>query len=314
MNCLLNRPVLCLWRHILPVPLQVAFIVAIAIFTAFTWGPVSLRILNIFSGSLVFCFFMVFNWRNRWYFRLAYRVRYFRTISNYKVILHYPSAIHNTYDMSLILDRCTNQLDRVAERFGTSLGYKVAVYLFPLSVYPNEIDGLITGRALWSGNVYVVSGYAGDEEILRHEYSHLFAFQWYRSIAPLLVPPLLSEGLCVWAQETGGGQPIDAYAKQLLANPELTLTNLLNPRFFRGHHERDCYPLAGSFCGFLIRHYGLEQFRKFYRRCNGYRFQDKFKNCYGMTIEMAESRWRDELLQSTVNLKPEVFTGDRLGP
>jgi len=127
---------------------------------------------------------------------------------------------------------------------------------------------------------------------MRHELAHLFAFR--RSAS---TPPLLSEGLAVWLQETDFGQPIHFAALPLLLLGTLPLPKLLRAKFFFDEtHRQSCYILAGSFTGFLIHRYGWDRSRELYRSCNGYRFTAKFQRCFGISLKTAARLWRNEVM------------------
>src|SRR5262249_49178579 len=100
-------------------------------------------------------------------------------------------------------------------------------------------------------------------ESVRYQLAQLLAAPWARGS-----PPLLQVGLPTWAQGTLGGVPIDAAARSFLEQDNLPLRSLLESRvFFAEEYRHACYALAGSFTGYLIRHYGFERYRSFHRRC-----------------------------------------------
>ncbi len=174
----------------------------------------------------------------------------------------------------------------------------MTVFLFANHRDIGKVFGpFIAGKALRIANAIAIAHDTNVQELVRHELAHLFSWRWN-----LLAPPLLSEGLSVWLQEAWGGQPIDWAARRELANPNLKMRLLLNPRFFysKPPQRQSCYVLAGSFTGFLIRRFGWQQYRKCYRLCNGRRFQAKFKACFGLSLEQAEWKWRNEILAMEV--------------
>src|SRR5262249_20591633 len=128
-------------------------------------------------------------------------------------------------------------------------------------------------------------------EMVRHELAHLFAARWNPN-----APPLLSEGLAVWLQETELGEPIDATAWAWIGESGLSLRSLLDRRFFYADpHRYACYMLAGSFTGFLLRRYGLAAYRQLYRRAGGRGFGRVFARCVGESLDAAERQWRHEV-------------------
>jgi hypothetical protein len=58
--------------------------------------------------------------------------------------------------------------------------------------------------------------------------------------------------------------------------------------------------LARSFTGFLVRRYGWERYRKFYRRSHALNFKGYFQKVFGVSFEKAEWQWRSELQLTTL--------------
>jgi hypothetical protein len=66
-----------------------------------------------------------------------------------------------------------------------------------------------------------------------------------------------------------------------------------------------CYLLAGSFCGFLIRKFGWRTCKRFYcGQWGDLRFDSRFSEHFGMTLEEAEGLWRRELLDQAYDPPP----------
>src|SRR5262249_51452329 len=153
---------------------------------------------------------------------------------------------------------------------------RVVVYVFDTCSAVSRIFGAsYYGTALRLANAIVVVDSTCVEETERHELVHLFAARW-NSVAP----PLWSEGIAVWLQRTVPYRPMDWAAGPLLANRDLRLSRLLKPEFFFAPPQcHACYVLAGSFTGFLIRRYGWDRYRWFYRASNDERWQEKFRRC-----------------------------------
>jgi hypothetical protein len=187
---------------------------------------------------------------------------------------------------------CEKEWNRLTDRFESAPRGDVVVYLFARQQDIGCIFGTqLSGYALGCANAILIAGDSGIQETLRHEFAHLFSWRWN-----VLVPPLLSEGLSVWLQETEWGLPIDSAARLFLGDPRLKLPLLLKSRFFHSEPQRHaCYLLAGSFTGFLLRRYGWKPYRKLFRLCDGFGFRAKFQKCFGVTLEQAELNWRKEI-------------------
>src|SRR5262249_12350120 len=133
----------------------------------------------------------------------------------------------------------------------------------------------------------VVGDSAYVHETIRHELAHLFLGAWQM--------PLLSEGFAVWWQGTWWGVPIDDAALPLLRRKGLCLTSMLDSGFFHDQsRERDCYTMAGSFTGFLIRRLGWSGYLTFYRRAARRGIGKALQRDLRLTLAQAERRWRVE--------------------
>lgn len=228
-----------------------------------------------------------------WLWRLAKHVRRFCTASDGRVVLHYAPELDSKWNMPTLLQRCHEELDRLTDRFGFPLRGRTVVFLFASYEELGNIFGKpIGGLALRFANAILIADDQNVRESMRHEFAHLYSARWN-----VLAPPLLSEGLPVWLQETFSGQPIDKVVRPLLDVRRFKLSLLLKSSFFfTDPQRRACYAMAGSFTGFLVRRYGWERFRKLFRRCNRNRFPARFKKYIGVTLEKAEWQWRSEIM------------------
>jgi hypothetical protein len=229
---------------------------------------------------------------DRWLWRLMRRVRHFHTAGDRRLLLHFEPSLQRT-EISSLLRRCACQLDDLAGRFGKPLRGRTVIYLFKFSHDIEKIRGAHSGGfAIWDANAIVIAANHDSNEMIRHEFTHLFSGRWSK-----LAPPLLCEGLSVYLQGSQQGQTMDCAARSLLKNRSLKLPLLLKRSFFFSEpHCYACYVLAGSFTQFLIRRYGWERYRSLYRRCNGRGFAAKFVKYLGITLEKAEWQWRNEIV------------------
>jgi hypothetical protein len=172
---------------------------------------------------------------------------------------------------------------------------RIAVFLFQYSYDVAAILGprYAGGAAAHPNANAILLAYEGHlAETIGHELTHLFSARWNAK-----APSILNEGLAIWMQETLGGVPIDQAARPLLYQQYPKLAEFTSERlFFDRSHSRRCYTLAGSFTGFLLRRFGWAKYRDFFRTCNRYRFKAKFAACFGISLEKAESQWRDEVI------------------
>ncbi len=277
------RPFLSLWpiwleALVLPIPLVVC-----------TWssGP-SVSIFSLAGISI-----LLFGWHARPYWRLCKQIRQFHTIASCRVVLHYSPRLDDQLDFSVLLQRCEKELDELTQRFGFRLRRRVVVFLFASYRDVGKVFGpAYAGIALSPLNAVVIANDMNLKRMVRHELAHLFSNRWN-----LHAPPLLQEGLSVWLEGSRASQPTDIATWLSLADQDLRVPQLLNRKFFFSKaHVYACYALAGRFTGFLIRRYGWERYRRFYRRCYGPRFRAQFTRCFGVSLEKAEWQWRNELL------------------
>ena len=228
-----------------------------------------------------------------WLWRFARRVRGFRTIENDRVVLHYEFGLDRHRDLRLLLRWCREDHDRLARLFRFTLRRPPVIYLFRHNRDIAQLFGPQYGAtALGPPTAVVLADDMNVSETLRHEIVHLFAARW-----GVGAPPLLSEGLAVWLQETEFGENIDAAARPWVCESKLKLDSLLDIRFFFAEpHRHACYLLAGSFTGFLLRRFGWPAYRRLYRMCDGSRFRAKLEKCFGVSLQEAERQWRHEVL------------------
>ena len=135
-------------------------------------------------------------------------------------------------------------------------------------------------------------GVRNNDGALLHEIVHIYAPNDHR---------FLAEGLAVYAHQKLArnrafpniGRPLDTEARGRLSGIEsLERLNGVRTPALLGTvlREQDAYILAGSFVGFLIERYGLEDFRKLYD--NG-----SYEAAYGKSLGGLEKEWRLEILR-----------------
>lgn len=101
----------------------------------------------------------------------------------------------------------------------------------------------------------------------------------------------------MWLQGTEQGLPIGEEAERLLCRSDSELASLLDHRyFFSAVNMHRCYALAGGFTGFLIRRFGWDAYREYYRRADQWTFRARFQKQFGISLEGAWQKWRDRSL------------------
>jgi hypothetical protein len=237
-----------------------------------------------------------------WYWRrlvlFAWRARRFRTRPGSRVVVHYSDVLHERRDFAALQQRCEDELDDLARWFGFSLRRPVAVFLFEEWKDISKIFGEhAAGTAITLANAIVVADDPNLQEMLRHELAHLFSARWSSQ-----APPLLNEGLSTWLEVGKDGRTVDWITGALLRRVSYQLSDLLKTRFFYStlaSQRSTCYILAGSFTGFLIRHFGWDRYRTLFRKVRPGSFRDVFRKVLGLSLEEAEKQWRDQVLAET---------------
>jgi hypothetical protein len=230
----------------------------------------------------------------RWFWRFAPRVRRFRTYSTSRVVLHYAPQLQDRWDFGVFCERCVSELDDLEQRFGFSLRGRLIVYLFPTRADVSEVFGKwYAGTALAFANAIVVAADFNLQEVLRHEMIHLFAARWGQA------PPLLNEGLATWLQSTPEGREVDWLARRYMEISGVRLSQLLSRKFSFRVPRSAYYYMGGSFTGFLIRRFGWDEYRAFFRKACSANLPRTFRKRFGISLDEAERMWRDELLSST---------------
>jgi hypothetical protein len=228
------------------------------------------------------------SWSDPWLKAFIEDVWKFRTASSREAVVHYAPEVALEIFPEFLLPQCKDELKKLERRFGFGLG-RVNIFLFADAARIAEIFGPeYGGLALSSFNAIVVGYRLNLDEDVRHELVHLFAGHWNRA-----APPLLSEGLAVHLQRRWNGYPIGALVRRFGSRSEWTLRSLLKPGFFFDPTYRHaCYTIAGDFTGFLIEEFGWEAYRKLYRRCRPNLVNWAFKRSFGVSLEEAETQWR----------------------
>ncbi len=124
-----------------------------------------------------------------------------------------------------------------------------------------------------------------------HEDTHLLSLPWGLSIY------LFSEGLSQFIEESLFGKDIDILSKKLMKKNKLySLKWLCNNKNWNKVKEEIVYPQAGSFIRYLINNFGLEKFKKVYKKLS----RDKkvkenikiMESSYPESINKLETNWK----------------------
>jgi len=233
------------------------------------------------------------NWRpSPWLWRLSRRVARFQTVSRGRVSLLFPAGVDHAIDFDEVIRWSESDLDELSRRFGIRFRRRLTVML--ISSHHDLTADFGTPMA---GTVLVVANavlLAADcwhlRDALRHELAHLFAARW--NSCP---PPIVQEGLAVWLQSTEPHRRDTAQDIGLVRSLDIDPSPLLDRRyFFAPERMHACYGLAGAFTGFLIRRFGWDHYRRFYRKVDRWTFRSYFRKHFGMSFEDAWRRCYEE--------------------
>lgn len=133
-------------------------------------------------------------------------------------------------------------------------------------------------------------GVRNNNGALLHEIVHVYAPNDNRFLAEGLAV-FLHHKLAGNAAFPNFGRSLDAEARDRLSLVESLepLNNVRTPRPLGSVlEERSAYVLAGSFVGFLMDKYGLEEFRKLYEG-------GTYESVYGKPLAVLEKEWRAAL-------------------
>jgi hypothetical protein len=243
--------------------------------------------------------YAVTGWHFRREFRLIRQARHYRREAGTGAVLWWSPPGPAGASVQHLRLTCELELNDLERQFGFRLPRPVLVMLVPGT---GEIQAVLgreaEGYAIPVANAIVLARGCDKDTLVRHELVHLFTIRWN----PFALP-LLDEGLAVWLQHPEGGAPVDWEAAWLLRPRPVRLTPLLPSKAFHNpSREHAHYVLAGSFTGFLLRRFGWKRYRAIYRTATARRFPALFAKHFGLALEEAERRWRDEIL-ATASLR-----------
>ena len=180
-------------------------------------------------------------------------------------------------------------LGKLEELLGLKYPKKIRYYKY----ISNERKGLITGNA---GNAHV----EGPEIHTifwsdRHEVIHVLL---NHSLGPTIA--LLGEGIAVYLSGSWQRKKVHAVARDLLAKNELIpIESIVDTHRFRAQPDAVTYPEAGSFVGYLVERYGIENLKKIYpypsSRTTAQQFAGRLENVYKKNLRELEREWHRSL-------------------
>lgn len=165
-------------------------------------------------------------------------------------------------------------------------GTKITSYLYASPEQKGRLIGAAGTNIAkpWLAQMHINLGDAA--RALRHELVHILAGEFGLPVLRIGVTSGLIEGLATAAERVQYGETLHRLAAQILAagiEPDMeSLFSLTG--FFKGHGGTS-YVLAGSFCRYLIDHYGMRRFRWVYRT-------GSFESFYNRRFDVLVGEWR----------------------
>jgi hypothetical protein len=268
------------------------------------------KIFATLPAGVIWSVYLFATWRSRGVWTFGRQVRAFLTLSSKRIVLRYAPLLQDQVRPEKLLTQVEEALSEVEKTLrllrrprrlrglGFPIRRKVYVYVVPDGQeVPPYLGKDVGGRAVPQLLAIIVRRDARTlwlDEVLQHEFVHLFAGRWNPFAAPFW-----REGLATWLQRTWGGIPIDDVARCLLRSTACPIRPYLHPKAF--HQESypwTMYMLAGSFTGFLVWRFGWDRYERFYRAIGKRRFEACFSRHFGVPFDAIEKAWRQKLLAS----------------
>jgi tetratricopeptide (TPR) repeat protein len=235
-----------------------------------------------------------------WPWRLSRRVTGFSTAKTRRFSLLFPVGLDEAIDLEEFVRWSELDLDDLSQRLGLQMKRPLTIVLVSSHRdLTNDFGRPMGGVAVAHANAALLAADCPLREGLRHELTHLFSFQWN-----VFAPPLVQEGLAVWAQSIAPDQTdtVEDMDRALSSGAD-PLQMLERRYFFAPERMNMSYILAGAFTEFLICQFGWDCYRRFYIKAYRRTFRRVFQRHFGVTVEEAWRRWHDESV-ATARQKP----------
>jgi hypothetical protein len=230
-----------------------------------------------------------------WPWHLSRRVRGFSTAKSRRISLLFPAGLDEVIDLEEFARWSELDLDDLSQRLGLQMKRPLTIVLVSSHRdLTNDFGRPMGGTVLAHANAVLIAADCPLRETLRHELTHLFCFQWNA-----FAPPLIEEGLAVWAQRITPDQTVSVEDMDRALSSGADPLQMLDRRyFFAPDRMHMSYIIAGAFTEFLIREFGWDNYRRFYIKASRWTFRRVFQRHFGVTIEEAWRRWHDESMAS----------------
>jgi hypothetical protein len=190
----------------------------------------------------------------------------------------------------------TNELDKIKNDLDSTIKYskktlEIDTFKTPIQFYIFESNQKIAevtkekvaGMCYYKRNLIFQNRFFCTQQ---HEIIHLFSQQQWKYSKLWLM-----EGLAVYADDKWYGKSIDLLSKNYLkTNKLIPFSKLKKNKNFKKENQAIVYVQSGSFVKFLIKTYGIEKFKLFWKSLNAEKIYDK------SLIEL-ENLWKKNLMQ-----------------
>ena len=171
--------------------------------------------------------------------------------------------------------------------FGYDVKDKLNSFIFSDDVQKKELFGSANADVAkpWLNSTFIS---AGDyHNILKHEIAHCYSGQFGTGILKVAhgLNPFLIEGIAVAADPVFDDNNIDFMASLAYSyGYKISINSMLNNFSFYTQASSVSYIYAGSFTKYMVEHYGINKFKKFYEGGN-------FFDIYGIKLAAAEKEY-----------------------
>jgi RNA polymerase sigma-70 factor (ECF subfamily) len=195
------------------------------------------------------------------------------------LLLRYSKDNPRSPEIKAYGEKLDQAFEHIVQELGVEYPDRITVY-----IYRDAQQGKnLTGRELDFSSPEDKVVHQRANSTLGHEMTHCVALKLGYAQSGIL-----GEGIAVYLN---GDTPEDHHkrAAQLLAEGELPAMKDLLADF---RNQKNAYPAAGSFCGYLIETFGMEKFKRLYPLSNP---AEQAASLLGKTFEGVDRDWREFL-------------------
>ncbi len=217
-------------------------------------------------------------------------------------VIHFPRGSLSTQELAVHAADAEFRWHQLRRFYGTAPAHKIHIFYFADDDQKRRLYGAadVDMAKPWSLQVFLTLR-DFPHPVLKHELAHIFSavfgdrvfgvsFRWGWGLGFIPLPlfnPGLIEGSAVAADwRTADGLTRHQWARAMIQLKKAPPMRVVMSYGFMASAAGRSYTLAGSFCRFLVQHYGAARFRRVYR--NG----GDFRAVYGKSLAQLEAQWK----------------------